>query len=212
VRGDRFRRVTLTDPNRFGLLGKGGMLLSTSYANRTAPVLRGAWILENILGTPPAPPPPDVEALLKDNAAGAKVFRTVRERLEDHRSKPSCRACHGVLDPLGFALENFDGVGAWREVERFAGTPVDATGELPDGTKLASPDDLRRALLRRPEHFVQTLTEKLMMYALGRTVESYDMPVVRAIVDAAGRDDYKFSSIVMGIVRSQPFQMMKAEE
>ena len=208
VRGERFRRVTLTDANRWGLLGKGSVLLATSYANRTAPVLRGAWILENIIGTPPAAPPPDVEGF-KENKEGEKA-RSVREIMEQHRSKPSCNACHGVMDPLGFALENYDAIGEWRSKDRYAGTVIDASGKLVDGTPVNSPADLRKALMKRPEQFVQTMTEKLMTYALGRSVEYYDMPAVRAIVRNAARDNYRFSSIVMGIVRSAPFQMRKA--
>ncbi len=208
VRGERFRRVTLTDANRWGLLGKGSVLMATSYANRTAPVLRGAWILDNILGTPPSPPPPDVEAF-KENKEGEKA-RSVREIMEQHRAKPSCNACHGVMDPLGFALENYDAIGEWRSKDRFAGTAIDASGKLVDGTPVTSPADLRKALVRRPERFAQTFTEKLMTYALGRSVEYYDMPAVRAIVRDAARDNYRFSSIVMGIVKSAPFQMRKA--
>jgi mono/diheme cytochrome c family protein len=207
VRGEQFRRVTLTDQNRWGLLGKGGVLLSTSYANRTAPVIRGAWILENILGTPPAAPPPDVEAF-QENKDGEKA-KTIRAIMEQHRSKPTCNACHGVMDPLGFALENFDAIGQWRSQDRWAGIPIDASGELIDGTKVSSPADLRKALLKRSPQFVQTLTEKLMTYALGRSVDYYDMPAVRQIVRDAARDNYRFSSLVMGIVKSAPFQMRK---
>jgi hypothetical protein len=210
VRGERFRRVTLTDANRWGLLGKGSVLLATSYANRTAPVLRGAWILENITGTPPAAPPPDVEGF-KENKEGEKA-RSVREIMEQHRSKPSCNACHGVMDPLGFALENFDAIGEWRSKDRYAGTVIDASGKLIDGTPVNNPADLRKALMRRPEQFVQTMTEKLMTYGLGRSVEYYDMPAIRAIVRDVARDNYRFSSIVMGIVRSAPFQMRKSSE
>jgi len=210
VRGDRFRRVTLTDSNRFGLLGKGGMLLSTSYANRTAPVLRGAWILENILGTPPAAPPPDVEAF-QENKDGEKA-KTIRAIMEQHRAKPSCNSCHGIMDPLGFALENFDAVGAWRATDVWAGTPIDPSGKLVDGTPIGGPGDLRKALLKRPDQFVQTMTEKLMTYALGRSVEYYDMPAVRKIVRDAAADNYRFSSIVKGIVRSAPFQMRRVPE
>jgi len=210
VRGEQFRRVILADPNRWGLLGKGSVLLATSYANRTAPVLRGAWILDNILGTPPAAPPPDVEAF-KDNKEGEKA-RSVREIMEQHRSKPSCNACHGVMDPLGFALENFDAIGAWRSKDRFAGTAIDASGTLVDGTAVTSPADLRNALMRRSDQFAQTVTEKLMTYALGRSVEYYDMPAVRRIVRDAARDNYRFSTIVMGIVKSAPFQQRKAPE
>jgi hypothetical protein len=210
VRGDRFRRVTLTDPNRFGLFGKGGVLLATSYANRTAPVLRGAWILENIIGTPPAAPPPDVEAF-QENKDGEKA-KTVRAIMEQHRAKPSCNSCHGVMDPLGFALENFDAVGAWRATDVWAGTPIDASSRLVDGTPIGGPVDLRKAILRRPEQFVQTMTEKLMTYALGRSVEYYDMPAVRKVVRDAAAENYRFSAIVKGIVRSQPFQMRRVPE
>ena len=210
VRGDRFRRVTLSDPNRWGLLGKGAVLLTTSYANRTAPVLRGAWILENILGTPPSPPPPDVEAF-QENKDGEKA-RSVRQIMEQHRAKPSCNACHGVMDPLGFALENFDAIGEWRAEDRYAGTKIDASGQLIDGTAVNSPADLRVALMKRPEQFVQTLTERLMTYALGRTVEYYDMPTVRRIVRESARDKYRFSSIVMGIVKSDAFRMRMVPE
>jgi len=209
VRGGQFRRVTLTDPNRWGLLGKGSVLMTTSYANRTAPVLRGAWILENITGTPPSPPPPDVEGF-KENKEGEKA-KSVREIMEQHRSKPSCNACHGVMDPLGFSLENYNAIGEWRAKDRDAGTPIDASGKLVDGTPVNSPADLRTALMKRPEQFVQTMTEKLMTYALGRSVEYYDMPAVRAIVRDAARDNYRFSSIVLGIVRSAAFQMRKSE-
>jgi len=182
--------------------------MTTSYANRTAPVLRGAWILENITGTPPSPPPPDVEGF-KENKEGEKA-RSVREIMEQHRSKPSCNACHGVMDPLGFSLENYDAIGEWRAKDRYAGSAIDASGKLVDGTPVNSPTDLRRALMKRPEQFVQTMTEKLMTYALGRSVEYYDMPAIRAIVRDAGRDNYRFSSIVLGIVRSAPFQMRTA--
>ena len=209
VKGDLFRKVQMENPVRRGLLGKGAVLMVSSYPDRTSPVRRGAWILENITGTPPAPPPPDVEALLKDNKVGAKVFKSVRERLAEHRTKASCNACHGIMDPLGFALENFDAVGRWRDIEMFAGTPIDATGKLADGTPLAGPNDLREALMRNPEQFVQTFTEKLMMYALGRKLEYYDMPAVRAIVRSAAADHYRFSSLVMGIASSDAFQLKR---
>jgi mono/diheme cytochrome c family protein len=210
IRGAQFRRVTLTDPNRWGLLGKGSVLMTTSYANRTAPVLRGAWILENIIGTPPAAPPPDVEGF-KENKEGEKA-RSVREIMEQHRSKPSCNACHGVMDPLGFSLENYDAIGEWRAKDRYAGSPIDASGKLVDGTPVNSPADLRVALMKRPEQFVQTMTEKLMTYGLGRSIEYYDMPSIRAIVRDAARDHYRFSSLVMGIVKSPAFQMRKADD
>jgi mono/diheme cytochrome c family protein len=210
VRGDQFRRVTLADQNRWGLLGKGGVLMSTSYANRTAPVIRGAWILETLLGTPPAAPPPDVEAF-QENKDGAKA-KTIRAIMEQHRSKPTCNACHGVMDPLGFALENFDAIGEWRSQDRWASIPIDASGQLIDGTKVSSPADLRKALVKRAPQFAQTLTEKLMTYAMGRSVEYYDMPTVRQIVRDAARDNYRFSSLVMGVVKSAPFQMRKVPE
>jgi hypothetical protein len=209
IRGDQFRRVTLADENRWGLLGKGSVLMVTSYANRTAPVIRGAYILENIMGTPPSPPPPDVEGF-PENKEGAKQL-TVREIMQLHRAKPSCNACHGVMDPLGFALENFDAVGTWRTKDIDAGTPIDAAGQLVDGTPVSGPIDLRKAILKHPEQFVQTLTEKLMTYGLGRGLEYYDMPAVRKIVRDAARDNYRFSSIVMGIVKSAPFQMKRIQ-
>jgi mono/diheme cytochrome c family protein len=210
IRGDQFRRVTLADENRWGLLGKGSLLMVTSYANRTAPVIRGAYLLENIMGTPPSPPPPDVEGF-PENKEGAKQL-TVREIMQIHRAKPSCNACHGVMDPLGFALENFDAIGAWRTKDIDAGTPIDAAGQLVDGTPVTGPIDLRKALLKRPEQFVETLTEKLMTYGLGRPLEYYDMPAVRRIVREAAVDNYRFSSIVMGIVRSAAFQMKRVQD
>jgi hypothetical protein len=209
VRGDQFRRVTLTDPNRFGLLGKGAVLMVTAYPNRTSPVLRGAYILENIAGTPPAPPPPNVEAF-KENKEGEKP-KTVREIMEAHRANPTCNACHGVMDPLGFSLENFDTIGAYRTMDRFTRTKIDTSGKLVDGTVVNGPSDLRNALLRHPEQFAQTLTEKLMTYALGRGIEYFDMPSVRKIVREAKRDNYKFSSIVMGVVAAPAFQTSMVE-
>lgn len=211
VKGEQFRRVRLEDSYRWGLLGKGAVLMTAAYPNRTSPVLRGAYILEHITGTPPAPPPPNVEALEEDDVNG-RTFRTVRERMEAHSTDPNCFSCHGVMDPLGFALENFDAVGAWRERDRFAGTVLDTSGRLPDGTEIEGPDDLRKALTRRPEQFVQTFTERLLTYALGRTIGYSDMPTVRKIVREAERDDYRFSSIVMGIVESELFQMRRAPE
>ena len=203
VRGDQFRKVVLPDSRRWGLLGKGAMLMATSYGNRTAPVLRGNWILERITGTPPAAPPPGVEAL-KENQPGQKAM-TVRERLEMHRQKPSCNACHGVMDPLGFALENFDAIGAWRDRDRESLTPIDASSELAGGRKIDGPDQLRAALAAKPGQFAQTLTEKLLIFALGRVVEYRDLPRIRAIVRDAARQDYRFSALVTGIVRSEQF-------
>jgi hypothetical protein len=210
VRGDRFRRVTLEDQNRWGLLGKGSILMVTSYPNRTAPVLRGAFILENITGTPPSPPPPDVEGF-KENKDGEKA-KTVREIMEQHRASPSCNGCHGVMDPLGFSLENFDAIGAWRSKDVNAGTVIDASGKLVDGTGVTGPNDLRQALLKHPEQFVQTVTEKLLTFALGRSVEYYDMPTIRKIVRESAKDNYRISSIVLGIAKSEPFQMRRVEK
>jgi mono/diheme cytochrome c family protein len=209
VKGDRFQRVTLTEPARFGLLGKGAVLMLTSYPNRTAPVLRGQWVLERILGTPPAPPPPKVESL-KDNVAGEKP-KTIRALMELHRRNPSCNSCHGVMDPLGFALENFDAVGQYRTLDRDARSVIDASGVLPDGTPVRGPEDLRRAILSRPDQFVQTLTEKLLAYGLGRSVEYSDMPAVRAIVREAAKDGYRFSTLVNLIVSSDAFQKTSTE-
>jgi hypothetical protein len=207
VYGSHFRRVTLPEDARRGLLGKGAILMVTSRADRTAPVLRGKWILENVLGTPPPPPLANVPPLVASNAAAP---RTLRERMELHRASPTCAGCHKVLDPLGFALENFDGVGAWRGRE--AGLPIDASGLLADGTKVDGVVALRNALVARSDIFVQTLTEKLMIYALGRGLQPYDMPVVRSIVRQAAKQDYRFSSLVMGIVTSTPFQNRVAGE
>jgi len=208
VKGSHFRRVQLRDSARFGLLGKGAVLMVSSYPNRTAPVLRGAFILERIWGTPPAAPPPNVEAL-KENKETEKA-RTVRELMALHASNPTCNSCHGMMDPLGFALENFDAVGQYRAVDRFAGAPIDASGVLPDGTKLNGPDGLRKALLARPDQFVQTLTEKLLTYALGRSVVYTDMPLVRAIVRDSAAHGHRFQPLVMNIVTSAAFQMQRS--
>jgi len=208
IRGTRFRRVELTDEARWGLLGKGGVLLASSYPNRTSPVLRGAWLLEKIIGTHPPQPPPGVEGLV-ENVDG-EVARTVRERLEAHRSNPSCGGCHNILDPLGYALENFDAVGRWRESDREAGTVIDSSGVLADGTIVDGPVALRQALLERPDQFVQTLTERLMTYGLGRSLEYQDMPTVRRIVREAADENYRFSAIMWGIVASDQFLMQGA--
>jgi hypothetical protein len=212
VKGDRFRRIHLNQSARYGLLGKGAILMLTSYPTRTAPVLRGEWILDNITGTPPAAPPPAVPAL-QENEAG-KTFHSIRELMESHRSKSSCFSCHGVLDPLGLALENFDATGKYRAVDRDTRELINASGKLPDGTEIRGPDDLRKALTTRPDQFVQTLTEKLMTYALGRGVEYYDMPTIRAIVREAGSapdpsERYKLSTLVMRIVTSDAFQQSR---
>jgi mono/diheme cytochrome c family protein len=209
VYGSHFRRVTLGDDARKGLLGKGGVLMVTSHTDRTSPVSRGKWVLENLLGTPPPPPPANVPPF-PDNV-GSQKPRSVRERMEQHRGNPSCAACHKLMDPLGFALENFDAVGKWRT--RDAGNPIDATGQLTDGTQIDGVVSLRAALSRRPGVFVTTLTEKLLTYALGRGVDYRDMPSVRAIVRESARHNYRFASLVVGIVQSSPFLLrMKASE
>ncbi len=203
IRGNHFRRVELEDSTRWGLLGKGALLLASSYPNRTSPVLRGEYVMRNLIGVPPDPPPPEVETDL-DNVAPEESL-TVRERLAIHRENPTCNACHGLMDPLGFALENFDVDGTWRDVDRESGRPIDASGLLPDGSEIAGPEALRQALLARPEQFVQTFVEKLFAYALGRSTEWYDMPAVREVVRRSAADDYRFSAVVMGIVQSAPF-------
>ena len=204
VKGARFRKVQLPDDTRYGLLGKGAILALTAYPNRTSPVLRGAWIQERILASPPHPPPPDVPDLV-DNKRGEPP-RTLRERLEQHRENPTCYSCHGVMDPLGFALENFNAVGQYRSIDPDTRGPIDASGTLPDGTEVASAADLRRALAKHPEKFVQALTENLMTFALGRQLDYRDMPAVRAIVRNAAKNDYRFESIVLGVVQSEAFR------
>jgi mono/diheme cytochrome c family protein len=208
VEGSYFRRVTLPGEARRGLLGQGSILTVTSYATRTSPVLRGKWILENILGVPVPPPPPGVPAL-EENHAGTPP-RSVRERLEEHRKNPACAGCHNLMDPLGFSLENFDATGSWRHRTE-SRAPVDASGSLVDGTRVDGPVSLRAALLSRPKLFAGNVTEKLLTYALGRGVEWYDMPSVRAIVRRSAPGDYRFSSIVLGIVNSIPFQNKKTD-
>ena len=210
VRGGAFQRVTFPESYRRGLLGKGAFLMATSYANRTTPVLRGAYILDKFLGTAPEAPPPGVPGFM-ESQEGA-VALTVRQRLEAHRAQPSCNACHGVIDPLGLALENFNAVGQWRLKDIDAGVPIDAKGTMLDGTPLRGVDDLRNALLARKDQFVQTFTENLLTFGLGRTVRYYDMPTVRAIVRNAAKDDYRLSSIIMGIVNSDAFQMERVAE
>lgn len=205
IRGDRFRRVELKDPRRWGLLGKGAVLMATSYPDRTSPVLRGQWIMAHLLGTPPESPPKGVNATLP--ASSLENPKSVRERLALHRSNPSCNHCHGVMDPLGQALENFNAIGEWRVRERDTGVPVDATGELADGRKVAGPIDLRNALTANPDQYVQTIVENLMTFALGRTVEYYDMPSVRAIVRESARSNYSFLSIIKGVAESAAFRM-----
>jgi hypothetical protein len=206
IYGSRFRRVAVTDDARRGLLGQGSILALTSKAERTSPVVRGKWILENILGTPVPPPPPDVPPL-KGNQEGQKPS-TMREQMAEHRANPVCASCHKAMDSIGFAMENFDAVGARRT--RDAGQPIDATGELSDGTKVDGIVTLRNALASRPELFAGTLTEKLLVYALGRGLDYRDMPTVRAILRDASRDNYRFSALILGVVHSTPFQMRTA--
>jgi mono/diheme cytochrome c family protein len=206
IYGDHYRRVALTDEERYGLLGKGAILMVTSYATRTSPVIRGRWILENIIGTPPHPPPPDVPAL-EDNVAGQKP-KTLRQRLEVHRENAVCASCHRTMDPIGFALEPFDAVGQWRTND--LGSPIDATGQLMDGTTVNGPSTLRRALSRNPEVFVRTMTEKMLTYARGRGRGPADMAAVRTVTRAARVQNYRFSSVVLGIVDSVPFRMKLA--
>jgi hypothetical protein len=205
VYGSHFRRVTLTDVNRRGLLGEGSILTLTSYATRTSPVLRGKWILENVLGAPPPAPPPNVPTLKTENESTGKAL-TMREAMVQHRANPVCAGCHARMDPLGFAMENFDALGSWR-ARSGSDVTIDASGVLPDGTKFEGVAGLREVLLQHPEQFAMTVVEKLMTYALGRGVEYYDAPAIRTITRAAARSDYKLSSLVLGIVKSTPFQM-----
>ena len=210
VKGSHFRRVTLDNQARRGLLGKGAILMLTAYPNRTSPVLRGAWIMDRLLGTPSPEPPLDVPSL-PENRRGQPA-KTLRARLEQHREKATCFACHGVMDPLGLALENFNAVGQFRANDPDTLTLIDTMGQLPDGTTIKGPDDLRRALVDRPDHqFVQAFTENLMTYALGRSLDYRDMPTVRRIVRQAAADNYRFKSIVLGVVSSDAFRKREAE-
>jgi hypothetical protein len=211
VKGDRFRRVELKDSARWGLLGKGAVLMAAAYPNRTSPVLRGAFILKHIEGVPPATPPPNVPTLDEKDIGTTKAL-TVREMIAKHRANPTCASCHAVMDPLGLALENFDATGKWRDRDRYAGAAIDSSGELPDGTPINGPDDLRNALLRRPEQFAQTFTEGLITYATGRKLEYYDMPTVRRIVRGAAASDYRFSALVQAVVRSEQFRMRRVPQ
>ena len=208
VYGERFRRVTFDTDERGGLFGHASLLMLTAYPTRTSPVLRGKWVLDNILGMPPSEPPPEVPDL-QENRGGAEVL-SIRERMEEHRANPACAVCHRVMDPLGFALENFDAIGRWRVTDE-AGVVVDASGVLGDGTAVNGPATFRAALLEYEDSFVRTLTEKLLTYALGRGIEYYDQPSVRQIVAAAARDDHRWSSIILQVVQSMPFQMRRAE-
>jgi Protein of unknown function (DUF1592)/Protein of unknown function (DUF1588)/Protein of unknown function (DUF1585)/Protein of unknown function (DUF1595)/Protein of unknown function (DUF1587) len=209
VAGTTFRRVTYPDETRRGILGHGSILVQTSHANRTSPVLRGKWVMEVLLNTPPPPPPPGVPDLEATAAAQEGRLLTTRERMELHRSNAVCRSCHQFMDPIGLALDNFDVTGRWRIKEN--GMPLDTRGELYDGTPVASPVDLRQALLTRPEPLLRTFTENLMAYALGRRIEPYDMPTVRAIVRAAEADGHLMSAYIMGVVNSRAFRMQRAD-
>ena len=209
ITGTHFRRVELADDGRRGLLGHGSVLTLTSHASRTSPVLRGKWVMEVLLGTPPPPPPPGVPDLEQTKGSEGGRMLTTRERMEMHRSNPVCSSCHKFMDPIGLALDNFDVTGKWRIREN--GMPLDTRGELYDGTPVTSPRDLRQALLRRPIPLVRTFTENLMAYALGRRIEYYDKPTVRAIARDAEDNDYRMSSFILGVVKSRAFQMSRAE-
>lgn len=210
VYGNHFRRVAVGGYGRGGLLGQGSILTTTSYPNRTSPTKRGLWVLENLLGSPPPPPPPEVPGLPDADHPDEARVRSMRERMEVHRTSPVCASCHVLMDPLGFSLENFDGVGAWRTTEE--GTPIDASSALPDGSAFEGAAGLRNVLLREEERFVETVTEKLLTYALGRGVEYYDAPAVRQIARDAATSDYRWTSMILGVVESTPFQMRRSRE
>ena len=210
VYGNHFRQVPVAAHGRGGLLGQGSILTATSYPNRTSPTKRGLWVLENLLGTPPPPPPPEVPGLPDANHPEEARRLSMRERMEVHRISPVCASCHVLMDPLGFSLENYDGVGAWRTTED--GAPIDVSSTLPDGSRFAGPDGLRDILLGAEERFVETVTEKLLTYALGRGVEYYDGPAVRGIARGAAASDYRWTSMILGVVESTPFQMRRSRE
>jgi hypothetical protein len=211
--GSRFRRVSLTDSNRYGLLGHASILTLTSTAIRTSPVQRGKYVMEVLLGTPPPPAPPNVPAL-PENAESrtghvAKPL-SVRQRLEDHRKNPNCAGCHKMMDPIGFSLENFDVLGVWRTND--SGFRIDASGTMFDGAKLDGPASLRQAILGHSDLFLQAFTENLLAYGIGRVLEPSDMPVVRSVAKEAAQNSNRFSALVLAIVKSAPFQMRRAEE
>jgi len=209
IYGNEFRRVKLEDPNRYGLLGQASILAVTSYPNRTSPTIRGKWVLEQLLGSPPPPPPPNVPSL-KDDATAQKM--SMRQRMEQHRANPTCAVCHRLMDPLGFALENYDGLGSWRDSAGLGSGPIDASGVLPDGTPFNGPAGLRDVLMKKKDMFVETFTERLLTYALGRGVEEYDHTALRKIARGAAADNQKWSSIILGIVNSTPFQMRRVSD
>jgi hypothetical protein len=209
VYGSHFRKVTFADQNRGGLLGQGSILTVTSYPNRTSVVQRGKWVLENLLGAPPPPPPPDVPDLPAKSKDGRRL--SMREAMEQHRVNPVCSSCHSRMDPIGFALENFDGVGAWRTDD--TGLPIDTKGKLPDGAQVEGAAGLKKLLRDRyKDEFVETVAEKLLTYALGRSLEATDKPTVRAITSRAASQDYRFSAFLAAIVESTPFQMRRTPE
>ena len=208
IYGDHFRRITLPEGSpRVGILGHGSILTVTSYATRTSPVLRGKWILENLLGTPPPPPPPNVPPL-EENRSTTHVL-SMRDRMATHRKNPACAVCHRIMDPAGLSMENFDAIGRWRDVE--GGAVIDASGNLPGGEDFEGVVGLRRALLDRPEVFVSTIAEKLLIYALGRGLDYTDGPAVRAITKTATDDSYRLSSLILGVVQSTPFKMRRSQ-
>jgi len=207
VLGTRFRRVTLSDQNRFGLLGQGSILTLTSVSNRTSPVQRGKWVMIVLFGTPP-PPPPAVVPPLKENEENGKL-QSVRERMEQHRKNEPCHSCHQLMDPIGLSLENFDAVGAWRAKD--SGLPIDAASRMFDGTKLDGPVSLRNAIISHQSAFIGSFAERLLAYGLGRVVDYRDMPMVRSIEHEAAQNDQRFSAFVLAIVRSLPFQMRRAD-
>jgi len=209
VQGSYFRRVTFPESSmRGGLLGQGSILTLTSYSTRTSPVLRGKWVLENLLSSPPPPPPPNIPALKTEGAESGKTL-SMRDAMIQHRANPVCASCHARMDPIGFAMENFDAIGQWRDSD--SGNPIDASGVFPDGTKFNGMGGLKKTLLAHPEQFVSTVAERLLMFALGRNLQYYDAPAVRAIVREAAADNYKFSTLVLGVVKSAPFQMRQAQ-
>jgi hypothetical protein len=209
VSGREFRRVEYPDDTRHGLLGQGSVLVQTSLANRTSPVLRGKWVMEVLMGTPPPPPPPDVPALEQTAEAKNGKMLTTRERMEMHRANPTCNACHRFMDPIGLALDNFDVTARWRTREN--GTPLDTKGDFYDGTPITSPAELTRALLKRPVPLVRTFAENLLAYALGRRTEYFDQPAIRTIARAAETNGYRMSSFILGVIKSDAFQMKRAD-